>query len=252
MKIQDIHTEQENVVLLLHPMLATAQMMQMLLAEPMGDGFRYIIPDFSGHGEAADSDYESAAQEARQLSEYLKKQKIGKIQLAFGASMGGVVLMKLLQDPDIQIDRLFFEGASMYTGAGGLNFMMKRIMLAKHRKAQAKPEIAVQKMAQLYGEQVKQIMASQMIGISEKSLVNVVHDCAYVELPALSPEQQKNTVFAYGEKDGDLKQAKKVCSRRYPQAQFKVWPGRGHCTYVTEDPAQYAEMLRAYLKGEEI
>ncbi len=68
MKIHDIHTEQKNVVLLLHPMLATAQMMQELLAEPMGNTFRYIIPDFSGHGEAADSDYESAAKEAQQLS----------------------------------------------------------------------------------------------------------------------------------------------------------------------------------------
>ncbi len=252
MKIHDIHTEQKNVVLLLHPMLATAQMMQELLAEPMGNTFRYIIPDFSGHGEASDSDYESAAKEAEQLSAYIKEQNISEIQLAFGASMGAVVLMELLHDPDIQINRIFFEGASMYTNAGFLNFMMKRIMVAKHRKAQAKPEIAVQKMAQLYGEKVKQIMASQMIGISENSLVNVVHDCAYVNLPTLSPEQQKNTIFAYGEKDADLKLAKKACPRKFPQAKLMVWPGRGHCTYVTEAPAQYAAMLKAYMNGEEI
>ncbi len=252
MKIHDIHPEQKTVVLLLHPMLATAQMMQKLLAEPMGSSFRYIIPDFSGHGEAADSDYQSAAKEAQQLSEYIKKQNISKIQLAFGASMGGAVLMELLHDPEIQINRLFFEGASMYTNAAFLNFMMKRIMLAKHRKAQAKPEIAVQKMAQLYGEEVKQIMASQMIGISENSLANVVHDCAYVNLPALSPEQQKNTIFAYGEKDADLKLAKKICPCKFPQAKLMVWPGRGHCTYVTEASAQYAAMLRDYLNGEEI
>ncbi len=252
MKIHDIHPEQKKVVLLLHPMLATAQMMQELLAEPMGDTFRYIIPDFSGHGEAADSDYESAAKEALQLSAYIREQDIGEIQLAFGASMGAAVLMELLHDPDIQIDRIFFEGASMYAGAGCLNFMMKRIMLAKHRKAQAKPEIAVQKMGQLYGEKVKQIMASQMIGISEKSLTNVVHDCAYVNFPTLSPKQQKNTVFAYGEKDGDLKRAKKICPCKYPGAKLMVWPGRGHCTYITEDPVQYAAMLKAYMNGEEI
>ena len=144
MKIHDIHKEQEKVVLLLHPMLANAQMMQELLADPMGSDYRYLIPDFSGHGEAADSDYESAAKEAAQLASYMKDQNIREVQLAFGASMGAVVLMELLQGSDLRFDHLFFEGASMYTGAGFLNFMMKRIMAAKHRKAQANPEIAVQ------------------------------------------------------------------------------------------------------------
>ena len=154
----------------------------------MGNNYRYLIPDFSGHGEAADSDYESAIKEAEHLSSYMKNQNIHEVQLAFGASMGAVVLMELLHGSDFRFSHLFFEGASMYTNAGLLNFMMKHIMVAKHRKAQAKPEIAVQKMAQLYGENVKQIMAKQMIAISETSLVNVVHDCAYVNLPTLTPE----------------------------------------------------------------
>lgn len=251
MKIHDIHKEQEKVVLLLHPMLANAHMMQELLADPMGNNYRYLIPDFSGHGEAANSDYESAVKEAAQLSAYIKNQDIHEVQLAFGASMGAVVLMELLHGSDLKFHHLFFEGASMYTNAGFLNFMMKRIMVAKHRKAQAKPEIAVQKMAQLYGENVKQIMAKQMIDISETSLVNVVHDCAYVNLPTLTPEQQKNTVFAYGEKDADLKIARKICSKQYPQAKLMVWSGCGHCTHITEAPVQYASMLKAFINGTE-
>ena len=251
MKIHDIHQHQEKVVLLLHPMLANAQMMQELLANSMGSNCRYLIPDFSGHGEAADSDYESAAKEAAQLSTYMRQQDICEVQLAFGASMGAVVLMELLHDTALHFNHLFFEGASMYTNAGFLNFMMKRIMTAKHRKAQAHPEIAVQKMEQLYGENVKEIMAKQMIAISETSLANVVHDCAYVNLPLLTPEQQKNTVFAYGEKDADLKLARKVCPQQYPQAKLMVWPGRGHCTYVTEEPVQYAAMLKALIDESE-
>ena len=251
MEIHDIHKEQKEVVLLLHPMLANAQMMQELLADLMGTNYRYLIPDFSGHGEAANSDYESAVKEAAQLSSYLKDQNIHEVQLAFGASMGAVVLMELLHDSDLKFYHLFFEGASMYTNASFLNFMMKRIMVAKHRKAQANPEIAVQKMAELYGEKVKHVMAKQMVEISETSLVNVVHDCAYVDLPTLTPEQQKNTVFAYGEKDADLKLARKVCAKQYPQAKLMVWPGRGHCTYITEAPVQYAAMLKALINGTE-
>ena len=252
MKIHDIHREQETVILLLHPMLANAEIMQELLAEPMGGAYRYLIPDFSGHGEAADTDYESAAKEAAQLASYLESQKIHEVQLAFGASMGAVILMELLRCSGLRFRHLFFEGASMYTHAGFLNFMMKRIMAAKHRKARANPEIAVQRMGELYGETVKQVMAKQMVELSETSLVNVVHDCAYVKLPTLTPDQQKNTVFAYGEKDADLKLARKVCAKRYPQARLMIWPGRGHCTHMTEEPTQYAAMLKAFLNGTEI
>ena len=139
----------------------------------------------------------------------------------------------------------------MYANAGFLNFMMKHIMVAKHRKAQANPAIAVQKIAQLYGETVNKIMEKQMVDISETSLVNVVHDCAYVNLPTLTPEQQKNTVFAYGEKDADLKLARKICPKQYPQAKLMVWPGRGHCTHSTEAPARYSSMLKAFINGAE-
>ena len=91
MKLHDINKQQEKVVLLLHPMLANAQMMQELLADPMGSNYRYLIPDFSGHGEDANSDYESAVKEAAQLSSYMKNQNIHEVQLAFGASMGAKV-----------------------------------------------------------------------------------------------------------------------------------------------------------------
>ena len=140
MKIHDIHKEQEKVVVLLHPMLANAQMMQELLANPMGNNYRYLIPDCSGHGEAASSDYESAVKEAAQLSSYMKNQNIHEVQLAFGASMGAVVLMELLHGSDFSFHHLFFEGASMYTNAGFLNFMMKCIV---HNKTVTKCNLKV-------------------------------------------------------------------------------------------------------------
>lgn len=244
MKVHDINVEQKKVILLLHPMLANAQLMKELIADLMGSSYRYIIPDFSGHGDAMDSDYESAEKEANTLSSYMQKQNIDEVQLAFGASMGGVVLMELLNHTDFRFNHIFFEGVSMYTDAAFQNFVMKRILIAKHRKGQAHPEIAVQKMKKLYGEKAKDIMAKQMVNISETSIANVVYDCAYVKLPTLSPEKQKITIFAYGEKDNDLKQARKICPKQYPQAKLMVWPGKGHCTYITEEPARYVDMLK--------
>ena len=250
MKMHDVNQEQTEVVLLLHPMLATGDIMHALLAEPMGQEYRYLIPDFSGHGTALSDAYESAMGEARQICAYLEEQGIHRLRLAFGASMGAVVLMELLRAPGIQIDRLFFEGASMHTH-GVFNAILKYVMTGKQRKARAYPQIAMEKMGQLYGDQVKEIMVRQMISLPEESLSHIIRDCARVRLPELTPEQQRGCVFAYGEKDSDLKRAKKLCLKKYPHAKLKVWPGKGHCTYLTEDPSGYAEQLLAHLKSGE-
>lgn len=230
-----------------HPMLATAELMNTLLAKPLGDQYRYLIPDIAGHGEASKQIYESAEKEAEAIYEYLMDHHITKIKLAFGASLGGVILLELLRKSDLEFGQLFFEGVSFYENAGFIAASTKFIMLGKHKKAVAHPEIAVEKMRHLYGEQAAQIMAEQMIFIQEKSLKHIVWDCSHVRLPQLSLEQQQRCVFAYGEKDGDLRAAMKVQPIKYPYAKRLVWPNHGHCTKITENNWEYAQLLKKYL-----
>ena len=247
MKMHEINSDKESVVMLLHPMLATSMMMHMLLVSRMSDQHRYIIPDFSGHGDAVEETYISAYEEARALHDYLIKNDVHDIQMAYGASMGAVVLMELLRYSDITIHQLFFEGASMFEHAGCLNAIIKRMMLLKRHKARAHPERVAPKLATLYGEEAKGIMAKQMLSISKESLKNIVTDCSHVHLANLTLEQQKNTVFAYGEKDANRKKATQICASRYPHAKLKIWPNEGHCTYVTSSPDEYAQILENFI-----
>lgn len=247
MKIHDINPERTDVILLLHPMFATAELMNILLAKPLGDGYRYLIPDLAGHGEASDQIYESAEQEAKMLSEYLMVHHITKIHLAFGASLGGAVLMELLQQPQIEFGQLFFEGVSFLEHAGFTGTCAKKILVSKHRKAVKNPDIAVKRMGKLYGAQAAQIMAQQMVSLQEKSIEHITWDCAHIRLPALSEEQQKKCVFAYGEKDSDGKTARKIQPEKYPYAQILIWPNYGHCTMITENPREYVRQLKKYL-----
>lgn len=248
MKIHDINPKNDRIILLLHPMLATAKIMEILIAEPLGDGYRYIIPDFSDHGEASGEPYKSAVQEAAVLDSYLIDNQITKIELGFAASLGGVILMELLQRTNTSFGQLFFEGTSFSENAGWKDGLIKHIVISKHRKAKAHPKIAVEKMRQIYGNKVNNIMAEQMIQIQENSLVNIIRDCANVRLPKLSIEQQKRCVFAYGEKDGDLKTARVKQPRKYPYAKLIVWRNCGHCTKITEDNLEYAKILKSYLQ----
>ncbi len=170
-------------------------------------------------------------------------------QLGFGASLGGVVLFELLQYQDLTFDHVFFEGVSFYERAPLLCFGLTRVFLSKHRKAVKDPELSKRKMSEIYGETAGPAMAKRFIAVNEESIRNIIHDCGYVNLPALSPEMQKRCVFAYGEKDSDLKECKKVLPAKYPGAERRIWNGYAHCGRMTADSESYAAMLKAFMEG---
>jgi len=243
MNILDLNSNQKETILLIHPMLSSAQGMKSLIADQMGQEFRYIIPDLSAHGQSASTIYESALKESQMIYEYLKDHHIKDLRLAFGASLGGVVLLQLLNHKDIKFGKLVFEGVSLWTNAPLLDIFTRYLLLIEHRKALRNRDIAVHKMVSLYGEK-GEMMADSFIAMDKESIKHISHDCAFVDLPNLTPEEQKSCVFFYGSKEFDLIAAKKVVPKKYPQAKFHIWQGYGHCRKITENPRAYSMILR--------
>ena len=243
MNILDLNSNQKETILLIHPMLSSAQGMKSLIADQMGQGFRYIIPDLSAHGQSASDTYESALKESQMIYDYLKEHQIEDLSLAFGASLGGVVLLQLLNHKDIRFGKLVFEGVSLWTNAPLLDVFTRYLLLIKHRKALRNKNLAVRKMVALYGEK-GEMMADSFIAMDEESIRHISHDCAFVDLPNLTPEEQKSCVFFYGSKEFDLIAAKKVLPKKYPHATFHIWQGYDHCRKITENSAVYCKLLK--------
>ena len=57
MEYIDINKDKEKIVLLIHPMLSSAEGMKKLIADNIGNEYRYIIPDLSAHGKLIDRKY---------------------------------------------------------------------------------------------------------------------------------------------------------------------------------------------------
>ena len=233
--------------LIIHPMLSSASSMKAALCDHMGPGLRFLVPDLSAHGDEASAPYVSAAAETGAIHEWLTSHGMRCLSLGFAASLGGVILFELLRFPDLSFDRLFIEGVSFYSGGpvarvGGS--ILSRVMVAKHRKAIRGPEAGARKLARLYGEEAARAMTSSFAAMSEDSVRAIVHDCSHVSLPPLSPTTQRRCTFAYGDKDSDLRLARRVIPRLYPEAELRVWPGSGHCERMSRDSVAYGAMLR--------
>ena len=92
-------------------------------------------------------------------------------------------------------------------------------------------------------------MAESLAAMSEESIRAIVRDCSRVTLPHLSPDVQRRCTFAYGQKDSDLRLARRTVPRIYPDAELVVWPGRGHCERMSRDSRAYGQMLRDFALG---
>lgn len=244
--------QESPTVLIIHPMLSSASSMKAALCDHMGPGLRFLVPDLSAHGDEASAPYVSAAAEAAAIREWLASHGVHHLSLGFGASLGGVILFELMRFPDLVFDRLFIEGVSFYSGGpvarvGGA--VLSRVMVAKHRKAARDPEAGARKLAHLYGEEAAHAMVASFSAMSEESIRAIVHDCSYVSLPPLSPAVQRRCTFAYGQKDSDLRLARRVVPRLYPEAELRVWPGWGHCERMSRDSVTYGAMLQNVALG---
>lgn len=234
-------------VLIIHPMLSSASSMKAALCDHMGPGLRFLVPDLSAHGDEASAPYVSAAEEAAAIHKWLTSHGVHRLSLRFAASLGGVILFELLRYTDLSFDRLFIEGVSFYSGGPVARVgcsILSRVMVAKHRKAARDPEAGARKLARLYGEEAARSMVASFAAMSEDSIRAIVRDCSRVRLPPLSPTTQRHCTFSYGDKDSDLRLARRTVPRLYPGAELVVWPGWGHCERMSRDSLAYGAMLR--------
>ena len=246
MVIYDLYPEKSKVMLLMHPMLASSEAMRTFLVENIlkeTNEYRFIIPDLSGHGAAADEIYESAAEEARVLVQYLLEHGVDEVDLGFAASLGGVVLFEMLNLGEIKFNRLFFEGVSFYESAKLGGFLMAKIMLAKQKKGLKNPKLAIEKMSKLFGGQAGKVMAKRFLKMDPRSIKNIVRDCSNVRLPKMDMEMQRSCVFSYGEYDSDLRLARRKIPKMYPEAKLVVDEHYGHCERIVKDAEGYVRRV---------
>ena len=248
MKMHDYNTDKDRVILLIHPMMSDGAGLKLCITDHMGSDFRYLLPDLAAHGDAGGDTYHSAKEEASQIHDYLIEHGITHLVMGYCASLGACTLFELLEYKDIEFDHLFFEGASLYENTRLLFFLSRKMYLGRHSQALKNPEKAVGIMRRLYGESAAEAMAKRFIAMNEESIINICRDCSFVHLTRLDSEMQRNTIFAYGEKEFDLKNSRKVCTVRYPEAQLKVWRGLNHCQRISGDSEAYAEMLREIIE----
>ena len=116
-------------------------------------------------------------------------------------------------------------------------------MLAKQKKGLKNPKLAVRKISKMFGGQAGRMMAERFLMMDPLSIKNIVRDCSNVRLPKMDAEMQKTCVFSYGEKDSDLRLARRKIPKMYSEAKLVVDEGYGHCERMVKDAVGYTKVV---------
>lgn len=242
----DINKENNKTILLIHPISFTAEGVKDLVINNMPTDYRYIIPELAGHGRSNEV-FKSAEIEAEKIEKYLLDNNINELDLAFGASLGGVVLLNILKNKRVKAKKYVFEGCSLSKISRITETILRKAAIKEHKKAISDRNYAVEKMAEKYGDEISELVADCFIKMDDESIKNIVHCGAFVNVPNLSKEEQEKCIFCYGSKEFILKDAKKVIRKEFPNAILKVWEGFNHCSKITKDSSEYCKFLESQL-----
>ena len=249
MVIHDINQDKQEAIVLIHPMNFSGQLMIESMAKKLGNEYRYIVSDLSGHGKAKDNPYISTTEEAATLACYLKEHDLCTIKMAFGASLGGGVLFELVKDKNLHIQKLFFEGTSFFENAGLISKMLGHVFLSRQKKARQDPQVVISQVAKRYGKYAK-LLVDTLVSMDKQSIRNIVYDCGHIRLPRLLEDRQKEVIFSYGDKDPNLGHAKRSIKKHYPKAEIKIWQSYGHCEEMTQNTEAYLTFVKEFLDSD--
>ena len=243
MKMHVIGDAAKDKILLIHPMSASHEVMKLWFAGLIAKKeYCFLMPDLSAHGEDP-GPYISAERDTEMIKDWLVRENCCRIRLGYGASLGAITLLGLMDDAELYFDRMWLEGMSFYEHSPLMERMVYWMTAREQKKYRGDPKLAETELTELYGAETGQIMASFYPSISEKDTRAMVRACFSVRLPELPEEQQRRMTFSFGSKDAQYGMAKKVLQKKYPASQARIWDGFRHCEYPAKKPGEFLDEL---------
>ena len=179
----------------------------------------------------------------KKIENYLLEKGIREIDLALGASLGGLVLLDLLNSKKIKFNKCIFEACSLTEGSKIKEILARKFVMDKQKKALKDRKFALDEIEKFYGKQWSNIIADTLISMDKKSVTNLVKTFVYVKVPKLSKADQEKCIFCYGSEEFNLKDSKKIIEKKLPKVKVKIWKGYNHCEIIAKDNLKYCKFL---------
>ena len=234
-------------VILLAPMMVSGENLYELMHPYFRGDYYFIAPDQGGHGKAGV--YHSAEEEYSELKAYLMANGYTQISLLYGASLGVSVAYRLFMDPDLTVNKAWFDGVALSRNAAVMEAIMRN-MFRKRRKMLEETHVeASSSLVEMYGYDFARMMTNNFVRITSEDIDAICYACCHYDLRKLTDDEQCRLHLDFGEKDFDWRYSKKTIPTYMPKAEVAVRPGYAHCGYMAAEPKEYVKQLEQFMRS---
>ncbi|MBO4847454.1 MAG: alpha/beta hydrolase [Lachnospiraceae bacterium] len=262
MTFETLGSKEKPAVILIHGMMCSAKSC-MPFGKEMSDEYFVIMPTLDGHGDDG-TDLLTVDKEAQKIIDYLKQNDIDDLAMIQGSSMGAEVALEVTRQAQlngIKTDISFFDGGPFFHFTPWFRALMRMRftkltgLLDTDDPDQAVETLKKNKFVQFvakdkieqYGSMFRSLV-SERRSFSKKTIENMVNICYKCDLPVFDKEKQKRLIFFFGKSEPAIK-SKKRLMKAYPDADFRVLDGYGHCGLQILEPARYSKMLKECIES---
>ena len=236
MKFNEFGKENKTTLLLMHGMCSTWEMSFKPLIELAQNEFHIIAVAADGYDpENKEIHATTSANEAKQVADYLAENFDGKIDILYGASMGGVYTLELMTDKRLSFDTIIVDGLSVTK--------MPKIFKGKLRKTTANIESGI-----IYNLMTKhQNLIVKALGLSgteelqkmmytdtsKTTLFNTVYDTLAYNFDYTRFKDKNVHIWSGSEEKACIKtvnEIKKAC----PSVKVRLFEDCGHGSLLTQ------------------
>lgn len=262
MKVKTLGSRENSAVLTIPGMFCTGDMPEKF-ARFLEKDYFIILPTLDGH-HAEEPVYHDKQTDGRKIVSWLRENRIEKLALLQGTSMGAEVALETARQLDIPVARYLFDGGPFFRFPRffrtlmAVKFMSYMKTVKGKEKDQAIRDLMKDPFVRRLGGNSLDSYRDMMGGfcevgqwIEKDSVRRIADTCYQCDLPDFDPETVRRFVFLFSENEPARKSEKRL-KKKYPEAVFKIAKGYGHGGFQAEDPEKYASMMADLINGSEM
>lgn len=247
MRIHEFGRENEKVIVLIHPSAVMWDYFEFVIPLLEKD-YRVIVPALPGYDEKRpNEDFTSVAHVARALVRWFNKKDIYKIDVLYGCSMGGSIVLRMLADHQIDVKNAIADGGiTPYQ----LPWLVTRMIAVRDFLMIAMGKIGGLKLLEKafstdeYSDEDLKYLAKVLRFMSFKTIWRTFESCNNYKMPSGIIEDASELSYWYGDQEKkDRAWDIRYVLAHFPQARFVEMKNCGHAGMAAKHPKEMARRI---------
>lgn len=238
MKFYEFGKENETTLLLIHGMSTTWKMSFSSFIELAQSQYHIIAVSLDGHNPEEESELVSLEEETKKVEQYLLQNYDGKVDIIYGASLGGAIVFKLLMNENIETKIAITDGTALKNY--GIHAKPAAKMLSIISAKLPKSDFLIK----IMGYESKEFLAEKMYTDASK---NTIYNSAYDYFTFDTPEnysKKPQLHLWYGSKEKDPPKFAAKLKEKNSDIKIKAFDGYGHGTILEHPDVLLREIMQ--------